>query len=1384
MDYALLVANACKAVAESNVTISKVVSGSNRYLVYQYTTVGSDLFFTPYQVTSSEYVVVAGGGGGGGSVNGQFAGGGGGGGGVANGVFDLVQGASLNLFVGAGGALGATSTDNGLDGANTEIRNILTGGGGGGGYSGSNIVGNVGNNGIGGSQFSAGGGGGGAGGAINANFTSLGGLGTQRNGGTGSGDGSSETNVGGSGGGATGNGTGGTGGGAGFTSNITGTSIIYGKGAGSYGANSTIPGSGSSGNYYARFGTSDMPGANGAVILRYLVGNETNHIVTDGLSIGNTGNTGNVTNTSTVNLTGPITLHGTNLNINATLTSTNSDINLHAITAATQTAALTSIGLGVHGTGTFTLTNTSNNVVNFAGGNNTSQPTAISFTDASGGLALGTVGTLTGTVSLGNILIETLAGNITVSENITTTSTSSNAIVLNAGKNTSIGTLIGGDIILTGTPLITSGTNGIVKLFSGDPSTSTGLVNFAGGISNTYFLVDETTSSFSPSLVAGNLYALFRGNPPTVSVTGTITPFVICTGATSNEQTIIVAGINLTANVIVSAPTGYEISLTAGSGFTNAITLTRSGVSVSNTNIYVRLKADAINGAFGNITVASTGATTQNKATGTATIASIPAAPATTASINYTTGDTPSVLAATALTSHTLQWYTASTGGTATTTAFTPTTNTAGTQNYFVSQVNNAGCESTRAQITVTIAAPINTLQAPGGLTYSSTTNVYTVGTAITVLNPTATGGAIASYIVSPTLPAGLTINSSTGVISGTPSSTSSQTTYTITATNASGTATTTVDIMVNSAPPTGLTYPITSSVYTAGTAINILNPIATGGAITTFSVSPTLPAGLTINPTTGVISGIPSAKVSQKTYIITGTSASGTVTATVDITVNDTPEILFSNISKTYGDDPFSVAATSNSDGTKSYSISNTAVATITNNIVTIVGVGTTTISITQAPGEGFNGGTASAILTVGKASLTITADDASRCFAATDPTLSYKVAGYVNGDDAKVFTTKPTVATEAVSSSVAGDYKIVASGAVTNNYDIVYVDGKLTVNPLPVGTVTSNVDYVCDGAILTLNATGGANYVWYKGGVAIANASTSSVDVNSKGDYNAKLISAFGCEAMSNNTLIIKQYYAPLADFTSLYNCINVPVVITNKSVIATAGTVKYLWDDGAGITSILASPSFTYTTAGTKAIKLTVTPDYCPALKQTVSKTITIEAPAPGIKMPVIDAILYTPTPLQARTFGATYNWKIFTTGVTSLSSLKVADPILTTNAEAMFNISIMAANGCVTVDTLQARVFKERTIYLPNAFTPNDDGVNDIFKINPIGVSSLNYFRIFNQWGQQIFETRNLSEGWDSKLNGVRQPMATYTWILDAVDTYGNIIRQSGSVTLIR
>ena len=114
---------------------------------------------------------------------------------------------------------------------------------------------------------------------------------------------------------------------------------------------------------------------------------------------------------------------------------------------------------------------------------------------------------------------------------------------------------------------------------------------------------------------------------PTITATGSLTGMTVCAGSASASQSITVSGADLTANIIVTAPTGYELSLSSTTGFGASVTLNQVSGAVAATTLYVRLAANAINGAAGNIVVGSTGATDKTVATLAAIVNPIPPTP-------------------------------------------------------------------------------------------------------------------------------------------------------------------------------------------------------------------------------------------------------------------------------------------------------------------------------------------------------------------------------------------------------------------------------------------------------------------------------------------------------------------------------------------------------------------------------------------------------------------------------------------------------------------------------------------------------------------------------------------------------------------------------------
>jgi hypothetical protein len=174
----------------------------------------------------------------------------------------------------------------------------------------------------------------------------------------------------------------------------------------------------------------------------------------------------------------------------------------------------------------------------------------------------------------------------------------------------------------------------------------------------------------------------------------------------------------------------------------------------------------------------------------------------------------------------------------------------------------------------------------PPVLSYAATAAVYTKGTAIAPDTPTNSGGAVTSYSVAPTLPAGLSLNAATGVISGTPTAVTAQALYKVTAGNAGGNSTAGLTLTVNDIAPVALSYSANPAIYAVSAAIAPNTPSwsTSGGAPTSFSGF--LPPGLLLDPVTGVISGTPAAQALQAMYTVTATNTGGSSSAMLTLTV------------------------------------------------------------------------------------------------------------------------------------------------------------------------------------------------------------------------------------------------------------------------------------------------------------------------------------------------------------------------------------------------------------------------------------------------------------------------------------------------------------------
>jgi hypothetical protein len=199
---------------------------------------------------------------------------------------------------------------------------------------------------------------------------------------------------------------------------------------------------------------------------------------------------------------------------------------------------------------------------------------------------------------------------------------------------------------------------------------------------------------------------------------------------------------------------------------------------------------------------------------------------------------------------------------------------------YAIIATNTSGSDTVNLSITVKLAPPAN-------LSYSANPATYVVGTPIPANTPSSQGSAVASYSISPQpILIGLTFNTTTGVLSGTPSSIQAATIYTVIATNAGGADTATFKITINPPAPTNLTYILNPAFYMDSTTIVKNSPSSQGGAVASYTISPALPSGLVFDVTTGVISGTPDAVAVARQYIVTASNAGGSAFDTLSITV------------------------------------------------------------------------------------------------------------------------------------------------------------------------------------------------------------------------------------------------------------------------------------------------------------------------------------------------------------------------------------------------------------------------------------------------------------------------------------------------------------------
>jgi gliding motility-associated-like protein len=282
--------------------------------------------------------------------------------------------------------------------------------------------------------------------------------------------------------------------------------------------------------------------------------------------------------------------------------------------------------------------------------------------------------------------------------------------------------------------------------------------------------------------------------------------------------------------------------------------------------------------------------------------------------------------------------------------------------------------------------------------------------------------------------------------------------------------------------------------------------------------------------------------------------------------------------------------------------------------------------------------------------------------------------------------------------------------------------------------------------------------------------------------GSYNVRLVlidTAF-CNAGDSISVLNFQVASTIrAGFSITNGCVPLQPIIRDTSV----GAVTYDWLTSDGQRSTAAQPAFIFNTPGTYTIRQTIFNTNSCNLSDFTERTVTVYAPPTA-------GFLYNPFPSRENEptrFTSTasadvveWDWNF---GDGNTSELK--NPAHQYIASGLYNVCQIVTNFNGCKDTLCQPV--EAIILtlqdLPTAFTPNGDGVNDLFFVRGFGISKMT-LRIFNRQGLMIFESKSQNNGWDGTYSGKPQPMDAYAWTLDIEYFTGEKLRKNGDVTLIR
>ncbi len=311
---------------------------------------------------------------------------------------------------------------------------------------------------------------------------------------------------------------------------------------------------------------------------------------------------------------------------------------------------------------------------------------------------------------------------------------------------------------------------------------------------------------------------------------------------------------------------------------------------------------------------------------------------------------------------------------------------------------------------------------------------------------------------------------------------------------------------------------------------------------------------------------------------------------------------------------------------------------------------------------------------------------------------------------------------------------------------------------------------------------STGGFSYLWDFG---VPGATSTEFEPTftypDTGVYVVKLVVNAGSTCPDSISRIVKiyPYYAANFDWQGKM-CPGEPIQFSDSSTATYPPVVSWSWSFGDGGTSNVQNPIHIYAKPGGPQ-QVTLTSKSKLGCKDAITKTLPLPYFDPFAGNDTIIVLGYA---FNLNGTGSQfYQW----IPTDYLSDPNIANPKVTFPDTGRYTYVLRGTNeeGCVALDTIEIWVVTYGQVFVPNAFSPNGDGINDVLMPRIVGYSRINYFHIYNRYGQQVYtSTNNNYPGWNGMYNGKVADVGTYFWVINVTAADGTKVTKKGDITLIR